>query len=774
MLENLYLSTDLKDVYTNKRMKEEIISVNKLLVDSYVADGWIINKELKHLTKLSKDKQAGMLLEDRVWCVLYKMGFNMLSGSGGARLSMEGSVGKNQIDIIAVDNEVALAIECKSSEKIARKIDFDKDIAKFNTLREKFVKSIHNDFCNDIKKTCAMILFTDKIIVNESQRSSADEQKIQLLNEKDLEYYERLADYLGTSAKYQFLGDIFKQKSIPGLELRIPAIKGRMGGYNCYTFSISPEYLLKIAYVSHRSRNQDSDDTYQRMISKSRLTSIRKYITGKGIFPTNIVVSLDQAGKNIRFDQTAQDTDTGNGVMGWLSIRPAFGSAWIIDGQHRLFAFSGHKLARTSMVSVIAFEGLPSDEQAKLFVDINNEQKSVKRSHLMELYSKLRRDDNDPNKRIDAIISNVIKRLTSSDSTSPFYDRIQVLEEPRTFTRCLSMQALFSALNKSDLFISKKTDDGSIISYGPFWAGDNSDDTLKRTVLIINGWFQIIRQKSSDWWDLGSNIEGAGGLAMNDSIIACINVLRSVFSYLSKNGCNCVEISDSNQVIEKIAPFATILGDYFVSFDYNERIRWRDYRGSQGQIMRTRICQEELNKLFPDFNPPGLDEYRATMKAQTNDNAKTVIDNIERSLKNITLQVLKTKFGETYWWKRGIPESIRIECNLRAEKSLDVNSQPEDFFDLIHYREIAMNNWLNFQDIIGDGKGNESKDKRTKWIAFVNEQRKKVSHASRGEYVSLDELSKLEYYHNWFTANISKEPEEESTALGSSEIESVS
>jgi len=67
--------------------------------------------------------------------------------------------------------------------------------------------------------------------------------------------------------------------------------------------------LLKISYVSHRSKGKASDvNTYQRMISKSRLNKIRQYITEEGIFPTNIVVNLEK--KRITFDKIHQDEDS--------------------------------------------------------------------------------------------------------------------------------------------------------------------------------------------------------------------------------------------------------------------------------------------------------------------------------------------------------------------------------------------------------------------------------------------------------------------------------
>ncbi len=80
-----------------------------------------------------------------------------------------------------------------------------------------------------------------------------------------------------------------------------------MGGTHCYTFSISPEYLLKISVRFPSSKGKASDvDTYQRMLRNPRLNAIREYIRDDGIFPTNIVANIGDK-KQLQFDRIHQD-----------------------------------------------------------------------------------------------------------------------------------------------------------------------------------------------------------------------------------------------------------------------------------------------------------------------------------------------------------------------------------------------------------------------------------------------------------------------------------
>ncbi len=121
----------------------------------------------------------------------------------------------------------------------------------------------------------------------------------------------------------------------------------------------------------------------------------------------------------LTFDRGKQQGEKGSQQFGWLHIRPAYRVAWIIDGQHRLFAYANHPLAKKSLIAVMAFVGLEPSEQARLFVDINAEQRKVKQSLLQELYAELHWDAEEPDVRVQAILSKVIQVL-DADIRSPF------------------------------------------------------------------------------------------------------------------------------------------------------------------------------------------------------------------------------------------------------------------------------------------------------------------------------------------------------------------
>lgn len=752
MLTNVEAVEELRGLARAKARDHITKTVNPLLELEAMTEGWSVQKRNKRSVRLIRKKDTGTQFEDRVWSLFYRLGFDYLSGEGGGLLKInpkDPNSPTTQIDVVGIDDEVAIAIECKASDGYARRPQFQEELGKHSLIRERFANVISRQLPKDVKRQVALAFFTSNIILSDNDRLRAKEAKIALFDEQDLEYYEDLVSHLGPAAKYQFLADLLPGKSIPGLALRVRAVRTRMGGQYCYTFSVAPSYLLKIAFVSHRAKGKASDvNTYQRMIRKSRLNKIRDYIDADGVFPTNIVVNLD---KSPVFHQIEQEAGQGSGRMGWLELRPSYKSAWIIDGQHRLFAYSGHPRADSAHLAVLAFDGLPPSKQAELFIDINAQQKSVKPSLLQELYAELHWNAPEPAARVRAIVSKAIQAL-DADPESPFHQRILAADEKRDDKRCITLTSLFRALDKVDLYIGQ-TRRGGILEYGPLWAGDENEATLARTCFILNCWFNQIERAAPDWWKAGAG-EG-GGLAMNDGVTASIDVLRSVFQHLEASGERLVRL-ENDDLSQRLDPYASALCHYLGGLSVEERKQFRDLRGVQGVTTRARRFQQAIQHNIPSFDPTGLREFVETERAETNQRAKAIVDRVEVGLQRTVLEELRREFGldENQWWFQGVPMAVRKAATTRFEEDSGKRGGKEFYVDLIDYRTIVSQNWTIFGDLLGHGKPNASKEKRTSWIHDVNENRKIVSHASSGRSVSLEQLALLEEYDRWLTSQI--------------------
>lgn len=566
------------------------------------------------------------------------------------------------------------------------------------------------------------------------------------MTENDLAYYEKLVSQIGTAARYQLLADLLAGRTIPGLELTVPAIKTKMGKFIAYTFSVRPEYLLKIAFVSHRAKGKPSDiDAYQRMLKKSRLNSIRQYISEGGVFPTNIVVNIAQS-KWLTFDRGKQESEEKSSTFGWLNIKPAYRVAWIIDGQHRLFAYAGHPDSIKGLISVMAFVDLPASEQARLFVDINAEQRKVKQSLLQELYAELHWDAEDIEVRLQAVLSKTIQAL-DGDPTSPFFLRILKADDVRTDLRCISLTTIFKALEQGKFFISAKKK-GEILGYGPLWQGDNVA-TMKRTQAVLNGYFEVISSSAPELWKKGAG-EG-GGLAMNNGVTACINALKSIFHHLQTvENIRLVDLDDM-EIVEVARPFALSVGRYFANMNPDQISWFRRLQGAAGQATGTRRVEEAIRHHEQTFDPPGLREFLEREQTQTTTRAFETIQRIEHILQSTVVSELKNEFrsAEADWFFEGVPKAVRKKVDDRINEEAGKKGGREENFDLIDYRAIITENWELLGDLFGRGKGN--KDAKTKWLVVVNELRKPVMHASKGVSLPITEeqLTLLEEIEDW-------------------------
>jgi DNA sulfur modification protein DndB len=224
---------------------------------------------------------------------------------------------------------------------------------------------------------------------------------------------------------------------------------------------------------------------------------------------------------------------------------------------------------------------------------------------------------------------------------------------------------------------------------------------------------------------------------------------------------------DHDDLVEVITPYARGLGAYFGRMSTEDRKGFRDLRGIQGQNARTRHAQAAIRQVFPDFTPPGLDDFLKLEKEQTNLKAKEVIDRIERILQTIVVETLKSEFGnrETEWWTLGVPKKVRLEAAQRSENDDAKRGTKDAYFELMDYRRIALEHWDLFARILGYGTSG-NKERKTKWMVTVNDKRNIVSHASSGVALKVEELNELEEYERFLIAGTSGRSDVSAVGLG--------
>ena len=212
------------------------------------ADNWVLLNKMKNpkKVKVKKDKSQDEIFEDVVWVLFANLGFTTLNRDKYFKMSYGNSTAQTQqIDVFAVDDETIIFVECKSALKLKDGV-FKKEIealgAKINGLRNEASK--HFPY-----RKCKFIFATNNYIMSTEDLQRLDSLNITHFDENKISYYQELVKHLGTCARYQLLGNLFANQAIKGMDNRIPAIRGKMGGHTYYSFSIEPEKLLKIGYV---------------------------------------------------------------------------------------------------------------------------------------------------------------------------------------------------------------------------------------------------------------------------------------------------------------------------------------------------------------------------------------------------------------------------------------------------------------------------------------------------------------------------------------------
>jgi len=379
--DKIVTGSELISARTNRSKSFIVRKERRLALPDLIEEGWEEYKEYKDpkFIGVKKDKPFDEQFEDKVWLLFAKMGFNYLNSDRHFEMSydFQNPEFTQQIDVFAADDESVIIVECKAAESPKDGV-FKKQIEALHGQMDGLAKEARKQFPG---RKVKFIWATKNLILSKADQQKLKEWEITHFGDAAIDYYLELVKHLGSCAKYQLLGNLFAKQEIRNMDDKIPAIQGKMGGYTYYSFSIEPERLLKIGYVLHRKEaNKSMMPTYQRLIKKKRLNEVQKFVNNGGYFPNSLIISIDTNGRGIQFDPSPTKVDNCISKLGILHLPKRYRSAYIIDGQHRLYGYSDSKFASTNSIPVVAFVDLEQQEQMKIFMDINENQKSVDKS----------------------------------------------------------------------------------------------------------------------------------------------------------------------------------------------------------------------------------------------------------------------------------------------------------------------------------------------------------------------------------------------------------
>jgi DGQHR domain-containing protein len=162
--------------------------------------------------------------------------------------------------------------------------------------------------------------------------------------------------------------------------IEVKALEVEQSGYRFYVGVCSAKRLLAVAYVQKR----EGGEGVQRILAASRLKEIGNYVRQTeppGLLPNTIILGLSEEASFIR-------------QRGVLRIPDREREAFVVDGQHRLFAFQDAYVGDFDIdLPITAFIGLPIHEIAYLFRTINSTQRKINPSLVYDLIPYLRQKE---------------------------------------------------------------------------------------------------------------------------------------------------------------------------------------------------------------------------------------------------------------------------------------------------------------------------------------------------------------------------------------------
>jgi DNA sulfur modification protein DndB len=723
---------------TRRRLATHVLeTIAKGKVEEYEQNGWVIDKELKIRTRVRREKPHDVAFEDRVWAAFARLQFTHLNRDRAFKLQYGTAVNQTQqVDVFAADDEVVLVIECKSTETI-RSEQFKKESEAIAGQRAGIIRRIREEYPQHKVK---FILATNNFTLSNDTRDRLASEDIFHVSEDTVDYFLTLADHLGAAAKYQLLGALFAEQKIPNLEPTVPAIRGSMGGHSYYSFSIEPARLLKMAYVLHRNQaNSELMPTYQRLIKKSRLKNVARFVAEGGFFPNSIVLNIETKRKkgDLQFDLASRESKAPGAVKaGLLHLPQTYRAAYVIDGQHRLYGYANSDRAETDLIPVVAFVDLARAEQVKLFMQINENQQAVPKNLRNTLNADLLWASDNYTERARALRLRVAQHL-GEQKTSPLYDRVIIGENQRTNLRCITIEAINNGLMRGN-FIGTFTKTGAK-TQGTFYAGDNQP-TANLLIPFLEVAFRYLSAGLPVQSSLGSS--DGGFVFMNNGVEAYLRLLSDIIDHVKEHDNIDPLKSSTEDVIGACHHFLDPLIDHLDRLSSDEGEEYRKLYGAGAGLRYYRRLQEAVRARRPKFNPSGLDEWLKAQDKKFTDEAREIVGGVEHFFKEDIKERLEDEYGSD-WERDGFPSKLRREIALRAtEKNLDLPSnehvKPWDMMYLIEYRDILSQNhelWIKRFEKQYTKPGYEEKTggwkARSSWIVDLNEIRNDVNH-SRG------------------------------------------
>lgn len=241
-------------------------------------------------------------------------------------------------------------------------------------------------------------------------------------------------------------------------------LKTRFSDIDVYVFPIRVEDLLSIQYVAARGQTSE-EGAVQRILNKRRIHSIKEFVLAGNMFFNTFILNWTDSEFTPKIRKETMDI-------------PLQGRrAQIIDGQHRLAGLQAAmnekpEIGDKEVLATLSMQ-LKTKDAARIFLNINSEQKPVPKSLIYDLFGEAVDDKEHAINRARDIAD-----FLNTEKDSPFWGRIKYPGGPRT-------------LGALDLSIVVNALKGHLESDGVFHLYNLDEINLQQKVIL--NFFTVIR-----------------------------------------------------------------------------------------------------------------------------------------------------------------------------------------------------------------------------------------------------------------------------------------
>lgn len=414
-----------------------------------------------------------------------------------------------------------------------------------------------------------------------------------------------------------------------------------------------------------------------------------------------------------------------------------------------MYGYAETPYKENNTIPVIAFHGLDSTEQLKMFMDINENQKAVSPTLRITLEEDLFWNSERADSRMKALRSSIINKLASSIE-GPLYNKISIGEDKAE----LSSAPFYSALTNSGILPKVRGNKFEINTTSSLYNTNNQnhEEEMNRTrnsvVKFLNACFGYIE---SNYPEIFNGDKAKNLVVSNRGIFAFISLLGSL-NIFETNKKNIDVLTSPDYRLNSVSKYIDVLMNKIRNLTKDDEDRLLSKLGQGAEIYWLRYFQFLINSAYPEFIPEGLSDWRERQDSALQDEGRKLGTGIEKFIKANIIDNLKILYKDDWELEIG---SIQRECEKRAREEMEKRYKDNlpkepiswtDMFVINDYKTIIEKYWSkkpeplqvdfkSFEELfsIDVGHGFNSKAERTKWISFFNSLRNNWAHEGTKE-----------------------------------------